>query len=447
VAGLAAGTTYGAAKAASIVPVRVLDCDGNGSLLGVLRGLDWVATNTNVGQAAVVNMSLGGDINTYLDSAINSLTSQGLAFVVAAGNSGASACNTSPARVAGAITVAASTRTDGWPLYSNSGSCVDVIAPGDAVMSAWIGSSTASATLSGTSMAAGVVSGIVATQMSYGYQTPAALSTALTTNAASGAISSVPAGTPNLLVQNTIGFNAPGSSSGSAPAVIQVPQQDTTPVSIVDPITTPTPGTPGSGTAVPVTYAKPTVSVLSGVATVNWVIPQMTNPLLGQTLQLFSGTTMVAEYQVGATATTFVLPTLATGVVYRVQVAGLNANGIGAYSDASEPFSLSEIQLLGPDGGEFSAWIKRISDSQVKFYVKFPQLNQKIQFMAQQANGSYKQIAWTRITADRIDENGEYIGLTNGVYFVRTFTLKEGKNRLRILVDGKLYGTTKTYSR
>lgn len=443
VAGLAGGALYGPAKDATIVPVRVLDCDGNGSLLGVLMGLDWVATNTNVGQPAVVNMSLGGQQNTYLDNAIESLTGQGLAFVVAAGNSGADACSTSPARVPGAITVAASSKTDTWPTFSNYGSCVDIVAPGVELTSAWIGSSSALMGASGTSMAAGVVSGIVATQMTTGYQTPTALSDALKAEAVSGTITGVPAGTPNLLLQSTIAFTSGGTTTGGSQEGIDVPQ-DTTPISIVDPIpTTPTPTTPS--VEVPSAYAKPLIQVIDSSVTVTWTIPEQTTPLLSQVLELYSGSTLIASYQLSSSAVSYLLTGLATGVVYKVAIAGVNLNGQGAFSESSDPFTLAGSVLAGPDGGDFSAWTKKISDTQVKFYSKFPQLGQKIQFMVQGADGKYKEIAWLRINADRIDESGEYIGLTNGVYFIRTINLKPGKNRLRIMVDGVILGSTRTY--
>ena len=445
VAGLAGGTLYGAAKFATIVPVRVLDCDGNGSLLGVLQGLDWVATHTNVGEPAVVNMSLGGQTNSYLDNAVSSLTSQGLAFVVAAGNSGADACNTSPARVPGAITVGASSKTDSWPSFSNYGSCVDIIAPGVELTSAWMGSSSALMGASGTSMAAGVVSGIVATQMSYGYQTPTALANALTSNALSGLVTSVPAATPNLLLQSTVAFTTGGTASGGTQTGIEVPN-DQTPISVVDPITTPTTPTTPTNT-VPTTYGQPTVQVTDGTATVTWVIPEQSVPLTGQVLQLYSGTSLLSEFQLSPTATNYLISQLAVGVIYKVSVSGINANGTGVASPYSDPFTIAGAQILGPEGGEFSAWIKKISDTQIKFYAKYPQLDQKIQFMVQGTDGVYRQIAWTRVSADRLDENGAYTDLQNDIYFIRTVTLKSGKNRFRILVDGKQLGTTKTYVR
>lgn len=440
VSGLAAGTTYGAAKLATIVPVRVLDCDGTGSLLGVLQGLDWIAKNTTVGQAAVVNMSLGGEQNTYLDNAVTSLTSQGLAFVVAAGNSGLDACNTSPARVPGAITVAASSKTDSWPTFSNYGSCVDIIAPGVDAVSAWIGGASTLVSASGTSMAAGVVSGIVATQMSYGYQSPSALSSAITASAVSGIVTSVPAATPNLLLQNTISFSAPGSSAGSGTTGIDVPN-DTTPISVVDPITNPV--TP----ALPPTYLKPAVSVTGSAATISWVIPELTTSLTSQNLYVYSGSTLMSEVSLSASQTTYLLPDLVTGLVYRAKIAGVNANGVGVLSPESDAFSLEGVAVNGPSGGDFIGWTKLISSTQVKFYVKYPQLNQKVQFMLQQSDKPYREVAWTRISADRLDATGAYTDLTNGVYFIRTITLAPGKNRLRILVDGQLFGTTKTYSR
>jgi hypothetical protein len=101
---------------------------------------------------------------------------------------------------------------------------------------------------------------------------------------------------------------------------------------------------------------------------------------------------------------------------------------------------------IGPDDGEQSVWTKRISDTQVKFYAKYPQLGQKIQFMVQGDDGDYDEFAWIRIEADDLDANGDYIGLTNAIYYVRTVNLEPGKNRLRIYIDGEDAIGTKTYS-
>ena len=101
---------------------------------------------------------------------------------------------------------------------------------------------------------------------------------------------------------------------------------------------------------------------------------------------------------------------------------------------------------LGPNDGEQSVWIKRISDTQVKFYAKYPKLGQKIQFMVQADDGDYDEFAWIRIEADDLDANGDYIGLTNDVYYVRTVNLEPGKNRLRVYIDGEDAIGTKTYS-
>ena len=447
VAGLAAGTVSGAAKLSEVVPVRVLDCTGNGSLLGVLQGLDWIANNTLVGQPAVVNMSLGGDPNTYLDSAVANLSAQGLVFVVAAGNTGSNACNVSPARVSAAITVAASSDTDAWATYSNSGNCVDIIAPGSDTRSAWIGANNSAALASGTSMAAGVVSGVVATQMSYGHQTPAALVNALTSNARSGVITSVPAGTPNLLLSNTVAFSAPGTSTGDTDLGDVAPPTTDGTVS-VGPVPVPEPEPTVPNATVPAATAKPSVTMVDGNAVVSWGLPMDGgSPILSQVMQIFSGTTKINEITLTATETSFTLTDLSPNVLYRVQIAAVNQLGVGAYSELSDAFGLSAPAVLGPEGGDFSAWTKKINATQIKFYAKYPELNQKIQFMVQDRSGVYREIAWLRITSARIDSSGNYIGLTNGIYFVRTVTLREGKNRLRILVDGQMLGSTRTYTR
>ena len=113
VAGIVAGNYFGVAKSATLVPVRVLDCTGMGTISSVLSGLDWVLQDhAQMATPAVVNMSLAGNASSALDTEVNSLLSAGITTVVAAGNSSMDACLQSPARVPGAITVGASTEND-----------------------------------------------------------------------------------------------------------------------------------------------------------------------------------------------------------------------------------------------------------------------------------------------------------------------------------------------
>ena len=164
VAGTAAGTQYGIAKNAKIVPVRVLGCTGSGSFSQVIAGLEWILSpeNPNSKTQAVVNMSLGGNASATIDAAVTKLTNSGIVVVVAAGNSNADACNYSPARAPSAITVGATDKTDARASYSNFGSCVDLSAPGSMITSAWYTSTTAMNTISGTSMATPHVVGAAA---------------------------------------------------------------------------------------------------------------------------------------------------------------------------------------------------------------------------------------------------------------------------------------------
>jgi subtilisin family serine protease len=161
VAGIIGAKTYGVAKSTNLIPVRVLDCNGSGSYSSVISGLDWIAANYSTGSSAVVNMSLGGSASSTIDGAVSTLISRGLNVVVAAGNSNADACNFSPARVKEAITVGATDRNDSRASYSNFGSCLDLFAPGSSITSTWLGSSGVN-TISGTSMAAPKIAGIVA---------------------------------------------------------------------------------------------------------------------------------------------------------------------------------------------------------------------------------------------------------------------------------------------
>jgi aqualysin 1 len=162
VAGTLGGSTYGVAKRVSLVAVRVLDCEGSGTLSGVIDGIDWVTADHAKGTPAVANMSLGGAPSTALDNALTSSLRDGVSYSVAAGNDGGSACGSSPARVQGAITVGATKSNDYRALFSNYGSCLDLFAPGASVRSAWPASDTATQVLSGTSMAAPHAAGTAA---------------------------------------------------------------------------------------------------------------------------------------------------------------------------------------------------------------------------------------------------------------------------------------------
>lgn len=198
VAGTVGGSTYGVAKNVSLVPIRILGCDGSGASSNVIAGLDWILKNGK--KPAVVNMSLGGDANTSLDSAVENLFNNGYVMVVAAGNSNADACSSSPARVSKAITVAATDSTDTRASYSNYGSCVDIFAPGSQINSSWIGSNTATKVLNGTSMATPHVVGVVAEMLqSTPTATPQTISTNLLNQASSNVVKN-PSGSPNRLL-------------------------------------------------------------------------------------------------------------------------------------------------------------------------------------------------------------------------------------------------------
>ena len=162
VASTIGGGTYGVAKRTSLVAVRVLDCNGSGSTSGVISGIDWVVQNHQAGQPAVANMSLGGGASTALDAAVGRLTGDGVTLAVAAGNSTADACGASPARAPSALTIAASTNADAMASFSNKGTCVDLIAPGQGITAAWSTSDSATNTISGTSMASPHAAGAAA---------------------------------------------------------------------------------------------------------------------------------------------------------------------------------------------------------------------------------------------------------------------------------------------
>jgi subtilisin family serine protease len=160
VTGTAAGTTYGVAKKATIIPVKVLGCDGSGTTSNVIKGINWIIEQHVRGTKAVANLSLGGEYSSSLNTAIQNLHNAGVVVVVAAGNDKKDACSYSPASVASAITVGATDIDDKQATFSNFGPCLDLYAPGVKILSSYINSPTAE--ISGTSMAAPQICGLAA---------------------------------------------------------------------------------------------------------------------------------------------------------------------------------------------------------------------------------------------------------------------------------------------
>jgi subtilisin family serine protease len=199
VSGTVGGSTFGIAKSVRLFAVRVLSCSGSGSNAGVIAGVDWVTANHI--SPAVANMSLGGGVSAALDTAVRNSIASGVTYAIAAGNSNVNAANSSPARVAEAITVGATTMTDARSSFSNFGSVVDIFAPGSAILSAWRTSDTATNTISGTSMATPHVAGVAARFLQNNPGASAAtVRNEIVAQATLNHLSGIPSGTANRLL-------------------------------------------------------------------------------------------------------------------------------------------------------------------------------------------------------------------------------------------------------
>ncbi|MFI1152317.1 S8 family serine peptidase [Streptomyces sp. NPDC020817] len=210
VAGTLGGATYGVAKGVSLVGVKVANCKGSASLTSILGGLEWMVKDAAKapGTPAVANMSMGGTRSYALDAAVARAVTAGITFTVAAGNSADDACTGSPAAAPSALTIGAADAADQWAPFSSHGRCVDLVAPGVSVTSAWKGSATTLARASGTSMAAPHAAGVAALILAEGIaaggtaKTPAEVSAELVRDAVRDRLTGVPADTANLLLHH-----------------------------------------------------------------------------------------------------------------------------------------------------------------------------------------------------------------------------------------------------
>jgi len=216
VAGIIAGANYGVARKADVVAVKVLGEDGSGTNAGVIAGVDWVVEQyISNKKASSINMAIGGGFSSAMNDAVNKAVTTGIVVVVAAGGSNADACSMSPASAAEVLTVGSTTKgNDGMILvdlrssYSNYGKCVGLFAPGNDITAAWIGSTTAVRTISGTSPSTAHVCGVATLYMSeHPNEIASAVQTAVVEAAIPGEINllcnnAICRATPNLLTNN-----------------------------------------------------------------------------------------------------------------------------------------------------------------------------------------------------------------------------------------------------
>jgi subtilisin family serine protease len=392
VAGTIGGTNMGVAKSVTIVSVRVLNCSGSGTTAQVVAGVDWVTANAI--KPAVANMSLGtNSVSSTINDAVAGSVSSGITYVVAAGNSAKDACTTSPASVPTAITVAASTSFDQRASYSNFGSCVDLFAPGGdlttpgGITSDWNTSDTATAVLSGTSMATPHVVGAVARYLgSNPCASPSDVAAAITGGAGANKIGSPGTGTPNLLL-NT-----------------QFLQPD---VSVALPCT-------------------PVLSVTPGfnVAHLSWTTPGGgTSPITGYTI--YRSTTPGGEGAVplttvsGATTSTYDDTSAVGGTTYYYQVAAVDGSGEARSAEQSvTPLTPSGpgapvVTAAGGNGHVLLSWnIPADGGSPLTGFV----------VARGTTSGSESTITTLGPTATSFDDTG----LTNGTTYFYTVTAQNG---------------------
>jgi serine protease len=198
VAGTIASKTYGVAKKANLIALRIFNCKKKGNILNYINAIEWIIAHAKT--PAIVNMSLSSvELSNVFEAAVKKLTQKGILMVASAGNDNSDACFYSPVNSSDPLTVAASDHFDYRAYFSNYGHCVDIFAPGRNITSTWINKSIK--VNSGTSMAAPHVAGVAALYLQYNPNaTPSNIKNVILNNASEGRIKN-PSGSKNLLLQ------------------------------------------------------------------------------------------------------------------------------------------------------------------------------------------------------------------------------------------------------
>jgi hypothetical protein len=301
VAGTVGGTRYGVAKGISLIPIKVLDQFGSGSYAQIIAGIDWAIAHHTT-KPAVGNMSLGGSASVALDDAVKRAINDGIVMCIAGGNSAADVSTASPARVAEAITVGSTTRTDELSSFSNFGAGIDLLAPGSAIVSSWHTGVNDINTISGTSMATPHVAGAAALYLeSFPGSTPAQVQTGLKNTAVASRITLVPAGTPNLLLQTSYGVTPPPPPAVPVPSapILLAPANAATNQSLT-----------------------PTLSWNASTGATSYDLQVSTTSNFTASVQNFSGLTSTSKALTG----------LANNTVYYWRVSATNASGTSLWS-------------------------------------------------------------------------------------------------------------------
>lgn len=223
-AGIIGSKHYGIAKKVDLVAVGVMNLLGSGTTSDIIKGVEFVVNdhqeklraNKKGFKGSVVNMSIGGGISEALDLAVNAGTQAGLHIAVAAGNDNEDACEYSPARAVGPISVGASNVEDFKASFSNWGRCVDIFAPGEDILSTFTWSDTVS--MSGTSMASPHIAGLLAYYLSLqpdsaseyssgSIISPLVLKQKFIKYGTKGVLQGLDAASPNILAFNGAGAN------------------------------------------------------------------------------------------------------------------------------------------------------------------------------------------------------------------------------------------------